>query len=73
MSAEAARAIQQKVATRALQVKVRRIVLTGAVAAITAVGAIYGAGLKTQKEEKNVRILSATSCDQYSSMLLTCL
>ena len=34
--------------------KVRRIVLTGAVAAITATGTWYGAGLKTQQERKQV-------------------
>ena len=35
-------------------VKVRRIVLTGAVAAITATGTWYGAGLKTQQERNQV-------------------
>lgn len=33
---------------------VRRIVLTGAVAAITATGTWYGAGLKTQQERSQV-------------------
>jgi hypothetical protein len=42
-------------ATRALQQKVRRIVWTGAIASVTVVGTIYGAGLKTQKEEEKVR------------------
>ncbi|KAI9849751.1 MAG: hypothetical protein M1830_007097 [Pleopsidium flavum] len=32
--------------------KIRRFVMTGAVAAITATGAWYGAGLKTQQEIK---------------------
>lgn len=38
----------------AQQQKVRRIVWTGAIAAVTATGAWYGAGLKTQKEIKQV-------------------
>ena len=33
---------------------VRRVVLTGAVAAITATGTWYGAGLKTQQERNQV-------------------
>ena len=37
------------------QLKIRRFVLTGAVTAITAVGAWYGAGLKTQQDMKKVR------------------
>jgi hypothetical protein len=36
--------------------KIRRIVWTGAVASVTATGAWYGAGLKTQQEMKEVRI-----------------
>jgi hypothetical protein len=35
--------------------KIRRYVWTGAIAATVAVGTIYGAGLKIQKEEKHVR------------------
>lgn len=35
--------------------KIRRIVLTGGVAAITATGTWYGAGLKTQQERNQVR------------------
>jgi hypothetical protein len=42
-------------ATRALQLKIRRIVWTGAIASVTAVGAWYGAGLKIQSEEKKVQ------------------
>ncbi|KAI9721263.1 MAG: hypothetical protein M1812_002425 [Candelaria pacifica] len=34
------------------QQRIRRIVLTGAIAAITATGAWYGAGLKTRQELK---------------------
>ena len=36
--------------------KIRRIVLTGSIAAITATGAWYGAGLKVQQERNEVRI-----------------
>jgi hypothetical protein len=36
----------------AQQQKIRRFVMTGAVFAITATGAWYGAGLKTQQEFK---------------------
>ncbi|KAL1648109.1 hypothetical protein SLS58_002436 [Diplodia intermedia] len=32
------------------QQTIRRIVLTGAISAVTVTGALYGAGLKTQKE-----------------------
>lgn len=39
----------------AQQQKIRRFVMTGAVFAITATGAWYGAGLKTQQEFKKVR------------------
>jgi hypothetical protein len=35
--------------------KIRRIVLTGSIAAITATGAWYGAGLKVQQERNEVR------------------
>jgi hypothetical protein len=35
--------------------KTKRIILTGGVAAITATGVWYGAGLKIQSEEKKVR------------------
>ncbi|EHL00999.1 hypothetical protein GLAREA_02373 [Glarea lozoyensis ATCC 20868] len=41
-------------ATRALQLKIRRIVWTGAIASVTAMGAWYGAGLKIQSEEKKI-------------------
>jgi hypothetical protein len=34
--------------------KIRRIVLTGSIAAITATGAWYGAGLKVQQERNEV-------------------
>lgn len=34
--------------------KIRRVILTGAVAGITATGAWYGAGLKVQQERKQV-------------------
>jgi len=34
---------------------IRRYILTGAVAAITATGAIYGAGLKTRQDYQKVR------------------
>jgi hypothetical protein len=37
----------------AQQAKIRRIVWTGSIAAITATGAWYGAGLKTQQEYKD--------------------
>jgi len=39
----------------AQQQKIRRFVMTGAVFAITATGAWYGAGLKTQQEFEKVR------------------
>lgn len=39
------------------QQKVRRLVLTGAVTAITIAGAWYGAGLKTQQTMKKVALL----------------
>jgi hypothetical protein len=35
---------------------VRRVVLTGSIAAITAVGTWYGAGLKTEQERKQVSL-----------------
>lgn len=38
------------------QLRIRRLVLTGAVTAITATGAWYGAGLKTQQEVKKVSL-----------------
>jgi len=38
----------------AQQQKIRRIVWTGAIAAVTATGAWYGAGLKTKGEIKQV-------------------
>jgi hypothetical protein len=38
----------------AQQQKIRRIVWTGAIAAVTATGAWYGAGLKTTSEIKQV-------------------
>jgi hypothetical protein len=47
--------------------KIRRIVLTGAVAAITATGTWYGAGLKTQKERNQV---SSTAFDNLSEHIL---
>ncbi|KAM0712393.1 hypothetical protein Q7P37_011489 [Cladosporium fusiforme] len=50
--------------------KVRRFVLTGAVAAITATGTWYGAGLKTQQErnhDKNA-ILEASAEQQLEQM-----
>ena len=34
---------------------IRRVILTGSIAAISATGAWYGAGLKTQQEHKEVR------------------
>jgi len=46
---------------------VRRIVLTGAVAAITATGTWYGAGLKTQQERNQV---SGTSSVEISKPIL---
>ena len=39
----------------AQQQKIRRIVLTGAIAAVTATGAWYGAGLKIQRDTKKVK------------------
>lgn len=36
------------------QQTIRRVVMTASVAAITATGAWYGAGLKTQKQAKEV-------------------
>ncbi|KAM3078688.1 hypothetical protein ACMFMG_006554 [Clarireedia jacksonii] len=36
----------------AQQIKIRRIVWTGGITAITVVGSIYGAGLKTTQERK---------------------
>jgi hypothetical protein len=39
----------------------RRIVWTGAIAAITATGAWYGAGLKIKREHKQVRSSSIPS------------
>lgn len=38
----------------AQRLKIRRIVWTGAIAAVTATGAWYGAGLKTDREIKKV-------------------
>jgi hypothetical protein len=38
----------------ASKVQIRRIILTGSIAAITATGALYGAGLKTKQEWKQV-------------------
>lgn len=46
--------------------KIRRIVLTGAVAAITATGTWYGAGLKTQQERNQVRE-ACTSIPKHST------
>ncbi|KAK7723403.1 hypothetical protein SLS57_004597 [Botryosphaeria dothidea] len=37
------------------QQTIRRVILTGAVSAITVTGAFYGAGLKTQQEYKQAR------------------
>lgn len=39
---------------------VRRWIMTGAVAAITVTGTLYGAGLKTDQEVKQVRLYSIT-------------
>lgn len=42
--------------TVAQQVKIRRIILTGAITAITVTGAWYGAGLKTKSEINQVSL-----------------
>ncbi|KAM0709417.1 hypothetical protein Q7P35_003455 [Cladosporium inversicolor] len=49
---------------------VRRVVLTGAVAAITATGTWYGAGLKTQQERNQDKktTLEAAATDQLAQM-----
>jgi hypothetical protein len=44
----------------AQQQTIRRFVWTGAIASVTATGAWYGAGLKTQKEIKEVNPLSCS-------------
>jgi len=38
----------------AQHMKIRRMVLTGAITAITAMGAWYGAGLKTEQQQNSV-------------------
>jgi hypothetical protein len=55
----------------AQQQKIRRFVWTGAISAVTAMGAWYGAGLKTQSEIKEVCLpqssaLPTTSFDNLS-------
>ncbi|XXH05778.1 hypothetical protein Hte_012216 [Hypoxylon texense] len=51
-------------------VSVKRLVYTGAFAAVTAVGAIYGAGLKTRQERKQEvhRILEAPPEDRIADL-----
>lgn len=44
--------------TLAQKQKIRRIVWTGAIASVTATGVWYGAGLKIQREQKQVSIPS---------------
>ncbi|GME29126.1 hypothetical protein GTA08_BOTSDO07692 [Neofusicoccum parvum] len=39
----------------ASQQTIRRVILTGAISAVTVAGALYGAGLKTQQEYKQAR------------------
>jgi hypothetical protein len=57
MSARAAKtALLKTQAADALRLKIRRIVWTGAIASVTAVGAWYGAGLKVQQDQKQVWI-----------------
>ncbi|EME48415.1 hypothetical protein DOTSEDRAFT_18949 [Dothistroma septosporum NZE10] len=50
----------------------RVYILTGAVAAITATGAWYGAGLKTRQEFKQERqsVMQASTADRIASMEL---
>jgi hypothetical protein len=49
----------------------RRFVLTGSIAAVTATGAWYGAGLKMKQDIKQVYILSlSTSFPSHSSRSL---
>lgn len=50
------------------QTAIRRAVLTGAVASITAVGAIYGAGLKSRQDYKKV-IIRVVQCGAASQLL----
>lgn len=50
---------------------VRRFVMTGSVAAITATGAWYGAGLKTQQEFKQVSVAIQRECSLLQ--MLTCM
>jgi len=45
---------QQSIMSNPSTAKIRRIVLTGSIAAITATGAWYGAGLKVQQERNEV-------------------
>jgi len=54
----------------AQQQKIRRFVMTGAVFAITATGAWYGAGLKTQQEfKKEKKILLEASPEERIAQL----
>ena len=46
--------IQHFIMSNPSTAKIRRIVLTGSIAAITATGAWYGAGLKVQQERNEV-------------------
>ena len=49
----------------------RRVILTGSIAAVTATGAWYGAGLKTQREHKQVRHLFPPSlCKLFHTLWL---
>jgi hypothetical protein len=56
---------QQSIMSNPSTAKIRRIVLTGSIAAITATGAWYGAGLKVQQERNEVRGTPFKSSIQY--------
>jgi hypothetical protein len=50
-----------------LEVNVTRLVLAGAVTAITIAGTLYGAGLKTEQQVAHVRISTSSSLSTFDS------
>lgn len=51
---------------------VKRYIWTGAFAAVTIMGTLYGAGLKTQQEYKEVRVGRALSLSPDGGYVLCC-
>ncbi|KAF4632225.1 hypothetical protein G7Y89_g5908 [Cudoniella acicularis] len=60
----------QTMSTAAQQLKIRRIVWTGAIASITAMGTWYGAGLKMETEKKQViqKAIEATPTEKIARL-----